>query len=139
MERPADPFLAKFFARIPREVAASFDEAQLAAVKRAFGARDFGMHTIDLRRSVRFLWWRFYVVLLVGKERRDDQRLAAEGSMFGTIGNSLISLLVIAALLAPLMYALFELKSSAGLDVAYRDGAHSTWDRFTRQIGQLFQ
>jgi hypothetical protein len=139
MERPADPFLAKLFARIPREVAASFDEAQLAAIKRAFGARDFGTHAIDVRRSLRLLWWRFYIVLLVGKERRDDERLAAEGSLFGTVGNSLITLLVIAALITPLLYALFEFKSTAGLDVAYRDGAHSTWDRLTRQVGQLFR
>lgn len=139
MPRHSDPFLAKFFARIPQDVAASFTEDQLGAIKRAFGARDWGNHTIDLRRSIRLLWWRFYVVLLVGSERRDDQRLAAEGSMFGTVGNTLITLLVLAALVGPLLYALFELKSSAGLDVAYRDGAHGTWDRFTRQIGQLFR
>lgn len=139
MQRPNDPFLAKFFARIPHEVAASFSEAQLGAIKRAFGARDWGNHAIDFRRSIRLLWWRFYVVLLVGSERRDDERLAAEGSMFGTVGNTLITLLVIGALVAPLIYALFELKSSAGLDVAYRDGAHGTWDRLTRQIGQLFR
>jgi hypothetical protein len=139
MDGSRDPFIAKFFSRIPKEVAASFDDAQIAAIKRAFGARDWGNHTIDFRRSMRVLWWRFYIVLLFGNERRDDERLEAEGATFGTVGNTLITLIVVAALLGPLLYALFELKSSVGVDVAYRDGAHGTWDRLGRQISQLFR
>jgi hypothetical protein len=65
-----DPFLKTFFARIPKDVAPTFTAPQLDAVKRAFGARYRGAHTIDLRLSVP-LWRRsIYLVFLAGAEQR---------------------------------------------------------------------
>jgi len=137
-----DPFLAKFFARIPAEVAASFTPAQLRAVKIAFGARSWGSHAIDIRKSfaLPLIWRRFYVVLLAGAERRDDERLRAEGALFGTLGNAALTLAFLAAMLGPLALALYALKSLAGVDVLPgADGFHGLWDELARQLEFLLK
>ncbi len=66
---PANPFLERFLARVPGEVARSFTPDQLAAVQRAFGMRFTVGHALDIRRSFRLPWGRFYLVLLWGQER----------------------------------------------------------------------
>ena len=64
-----NPFLTRFLASIPRDVAGTFTADQLAAVQRAFGMRFSVGHALDLRRSLRLPWGRFYLVLLFGRER----------------------------------------------------------------------
>lgn len=66
---PENPFLSRFLASIPRDVAGSFTPDQLAAVQRAFGMRFTVDHALDIRRSLRLPWGRFYLVLLFGRER----------------------------------------------------------------------
>ncbi|HST74341.1 MAG TPA: hypothetical protein VLJ20_03135 [Acetobacteraceae bacterium] len=70
LSSPGDAFIARFLARVPREVAASFTPAQLQAVQRAFGMRYAVEHAVDLRRTWRLPWGRFYLVLLAGRDRR---------------------------------------------------------------------
>ena len=65
---PANAFIARFLARVPREVAASFTPAQLQAVQRAFGMRYVMEHAVDLRRTWR-LPWDLYLVLLAGRDQ----------------------------------------------------------------------
>ncbi len=67
---PADAFIARFLARVPREVAGSFTAEQLGAVQRAFGMRYAMDHAVDVRRRLRLPWGRYYVVLLAGRDRR---------------------------------------------------------------------
>ncbi len=69
---PFSPFISRFLGGLPREVADSFTPEQLDAVQRAFGMRYVQSHAVDVRRGVRLLGRRFYVVLLVGRERRGD-------------------------------------------------------------------
>lgn len=64
-----NPFLRRFLASVPTEVAPTFTQAQLAAVQRAFGMRFTVNHMVDLCRSICLPWGRFYLVLLFGKER----------------------------------------------------------------------
>lgn len=63
---PPSPALARFLAALPRDLARSFSEAQLAALDLHFGMRHRASHLIDWRR--RFA--RLYVVLLVGRDGR---------------------------------------------------------------------
>jgi hypothetical protein len=135
MDGSRDPFIDKFFSRIPREVAASFTVEQLGAVKMAFGARSWGSHAIDVRKSFPLFWHRIYIVLLMGRERRDDERLRAEGAMFGTLGNAVVGVVFLAIILTPVAFALYLLKSSLGLDVMPGgDGMHGFWSNLARQI-----
>ena len=66
-----DAFTARFLARVPAETRGSFSGSQLAAIVRAFGMRHARRHLLDLRRSFRLPWGRFYVVLLIGRDRDD--------------------------------------------------------------------
>ncbi len=137
MDARPDPFLARFFSRIPPEAAKSFTPDQLAAIRMAFGARQWGHHAVDFRKSFPFFWRRFYIVLLLGAERRTEARLRAEGEMFGTFGNSLVTLVYVALLMVPLLAALYLLKWSAGVDLIPGGGVHGFWESFGDQIRML--
>ncbi len=64
-----DSFLQLFFARISPQTAATFTNAQLAELKRVFGYR-VTPHAIDIRLSIPFFKRGFYLVFLLGKEKR---------------------------------------------------------------------
>ena len=67
---PADAFIARFLARVPADLRASFSPAQLTAIQHAFGMRYTMEHTLDMRRHVRLPWARYYLVLLCGRDFR---------------------------------------------------------------------
>ena len=67
---PSDAFIARFLARVPADLRASFTPAQLTAIQRAFGMRYTMEHALDLRRHVRLPWARYYLVVLCGRDYR---------------------------------------------------------------------
>ncbi len=137
MDAPNDPFLEKFFSRIPSATAATFTPAQLAAIRMAFGARSWGSHAIDIRKSFPFFRRRLYFVLLIGGERRTAARLRAEGELFGTFGNAIVTLVFIALLIAPLIVGFYLLKTVAGVDLVPGGGTHGVLDDITQQLRQM--
>lgn len=114
-----DPFLSAFFARIPREVAASFDDRQLLAIKQAFAERHRGSHFVDLRVSLPLLLGRLYCVLIVGPERRARPRRRRERQAhpLATAANLTVLAGFGALLLAALAGLLYLLKSALGIDL----------------------
>jgi hypothetical protein len=66
----ADAFIARFLARVPADLRASFTPDQLTAVQQAFGMRYTMEHTLDIRSHVRLPWARYYLVLLWGRDFR---------------------------------------------------------------------
>jgi hypothetical protein len=114
-----DPFFRKFLARVPGDVAATFSDSQLDAVKRAFGARTPGSHTVDLRFSLPLGRRRFYIVLLAGRERRSSRRLIWERAMrpLWTAANAVVMSLFALALCASLFTVLYAGKRAAGIDI----------------------
>jgi hypothetical protein len=94
-ELPSDRFIAHFLDGLPSAVADSFTPAQLDAVQRAFGMRYARSHAIDLRRSVGLLGRRFYVVLLVGRERQGDARPPRAALPYGIAAAALLSAAVL--------------------------------------------
>lgn len=79
-----DPFLTEFFSRIPAATARSFTDEQIDAIRMAFGARERGMHAVDIRFTLPVV--RRYVVFLLGAERRRGRRRA--GRLRNLIGNA---------------------------------------------------
>lgn len=114
-----DEFIQEFLARIPENTAATFDKAQLAAVKMAFGARSFGAHTVDVRRSIPFFRRRFYLVWLMGWESRGPDRITSFHSNHPLVklGNAIAFLLFFGILLLALIGGLYALKTALGIDV----------------------
>jgi hypothetical protein len=69
----ADAFIARFLARVPHDLRASFTATQLTAIQRAFGMRYTMEHALDLRRHVRLPWARYYLVVLCGRDYRPGE------------------------------------------------------------------
>ena len=70
---PSDAFIARFLARVPPDLRASFTATQLTAIQRAFGMRYTMEHALDLRRHVRLPWARYYLVVLCGRDHRPSE------------------------------------------------------------------
>lgn len=131
-----DPFFSRFFERVGADAARSFTDAQLDAIKRAFGARGFASHGLDLRFSVPLLFTRLYFVLLIGRERRHAPRL--KRAMIG-IGQTTLAVFLIIAALVGVTLAVYPIKTAAGIDLIENGGLHE-WviDPLLAQIKRLF-
>lgn len=70
-----DPFVRSFLARIPLKSSATFNDTQLAEIKRVFNGRTQRQHYVDIRVSLPLFKERFYIVFLLGKEIRSTKRL----------------------------------------------------------------
>ena len=79
-----DPFLDHYFKRIDPQIAGSFTPEQREAIKTMFGARGIAKHSVEIRRSLPIGRGRYYLVLLLGRERRTFGRLFSEGAVSGT-------------------------------------------------------
>ena len=91
-----DPFLDHYFKRIDPQIAASFNADQREAIKTMFGARGIAKHSVEVRRSLPIGRGRFYLVLLLGRERRTFGRLYSEGavsSSFNLLGYAITAAL----------------------------------------------
>ncbi|MEA5553606.1 hypothetical protein VB713_21955 [Anabaena cylindrica UHCC 0172] len=113
---PNDPFVQKILARIPAQTAATFTDTQLTELKRVFIDRVSNPSPVDIRLSIPFFKRRFYLVLLIGKEKRSQQRL--KNSNFQIVNgflSTIYSLAIISFLLGMLYYIGRELKINAFL------------------------
>ena len=95
---PSDAFIARFLARVPPDLRASFTPTQLAAIQRAFGMRYTMDHALDVRRHVRLPWARYYLVVLCGRDYRPTD--SARGHNFRPHAVALAALTAGIALIA---------------------------------------
>ncbi|MEO3427683.1 hypothetical protein AAFN88_02425 [Pelagibius sp. CAU 1746] len=93
-----DPFIDHYFKRIDPRVAETFTHEQREAIKAMFGARGMAQHAVEVRRSLPIGRRRYYLVLLLGRERRTFGRLHAEGAISGSF--NLLGYAITAALWA---------------------------------------
>ena len=83
-DAPRDPFIDHYFKRIDPRVAETFTPEQCEAIKTMFGARGMAQHAVEVRRSLPIGRRRYYLVLLLGRERRTFGRLYSEGAISGS-------------------------------------------------------
>jgi len=81
---PRDPFIDHYFKRIDPRLAETFTQDQCEAIKTMFGARGMAQHAVEVRRSLPIGRRRYYLVLLLGRERRTFGRLHSEGAISGS-------------------------------------------------------
>ncbi|WP_193366626.1 hypothetical protein [Pelagibius marinus] len=81
---PRDPFIDHYFKRIDPRLAETFTPEQREAIKTMFGARGMAQHAVEIRRSLPIGRRRYYLVLLLGRERRTFGRLNREGAISGS-------------------------------------------------------
>ena len=123
-----DPFIDGLAERLPDEVMASFTREQLDALKVAFGARQWGRHPVDLRGTLKLWSWRYYFVLLIGRNRRDLSRAQQDLSLSAKAAG--ISLFLLISLGVGLLF-LYLLKSALGINL-FSGFSLGVWDWFNR-------
>ncbi len=101
-----DAFLNHYFRRIDPAVAASFTKEQRAAIRTMFGDRGATRHPVDIRCTFPLGWRRFYLVFLMGHDRRKFIR--PRNGLPGEIGDWLTYLVLLGVLFAAL-YLLISL------------------------------
>ncbi|MBB3102346.1 3-phosphoshikimate 1-carboxyvinyltransferase [Azomonas macrocytogenes] len=121
-----DSFVQGLKERLPSDIKDSFTDEQLLALKIAFGARKWGKHRIDLRGTVNLWQWRYYFVLLIGRNRRAPSRLQEELSLLAKAG--MISLFLMFSVLIGLL-TLYLIKSALGINL-FPNFSLGIWDWF---------
>jgi len=138
-EAADEPFIERFRALMPAEVARSFDEAQLRAIVGAFGHRRWQRHGVDARFTIPLFGRHFYVVLLAGRERRSRRRLAADRTAhpIATLGNLAFAVTFFGSLAVSAAVVLYLMKSVLGIDLAHNFSLGLYAD-LKRQVQLLF-
>ncbi len=136
---PADPFVEKFLSRVPADVADTFSDGQLDAIKLAFGARSWGSHAVDIRLSIPLITKQIYLVMLAGRERRTPQRSLLERALhpFSTLANFTFLTITGFGVLGASVFALYVLKSAFGINLL-PEGSVGMWGQMTEQAGYFF-
>lgn len=109
-----DPAIQKLLSRMPLEVQQSFTEVQLAELRVALGARQWGKHRIDIRGTLSFWRFRYYYVLVAGRNIREKTRSERKFSLLARA--VLLSVLMSVCMLFGLLL-LYLLKSALGIDL----------------------
>ena len=114
-----DEFIRRFRAKLPDDVAESFDDRQLEAIATVFGARRWREHAIDLRLLIPFFGRSLYFVALAGGERREGSRRLRDRLLhpIATAGNAALAFVFFTGLLFSLLAVLYVLKSVLGIDL----------------------
>ncbi|NKN34555.1 3-phosphoshikimate 1-carboxyvinyltransferase [Marichromatium bheemlicum] len=100
--------------RLPQPVRDSFTEEQLSALKLALAARSWGRHAIDWRGTLRLWRYRYYIVFLVGRNRRTLSR----GELQIGLWLQAIFIFIFLSLCTLIgLLALYIAKSAIGIDL----------------------
>ena len=108
-----DPAMQKLLERMPEDVQQSFTEAQLSYLRVALGARQWGKHKVDLRGTLGLGSWRYYYVLVAGRNKRSEHRSHKAGLLVKAV---LVSVLLVFSTALGLLL-LYLLKSALGIDL----------------------
>lgn len=123
-----DPAIQRLLSRMPDSISQSFTTEQLFGLREAVGIRGGRIHTVDVRPTLKFPFvpWSFYVVFLVGKDRRT---LSAKEKYTAALVllSFVISFVLGLALLATLV--LYLIKSALGINL-FEGYSLGIWDWF---------
>tara|TARA_R110002050_G_scaffold242976_1_gene379310 strand:+ start:932 stop:1348 length:417 start_codon:yes stop_codon:yes gene_type:complete len=110
------PAIKKLLSRMPAEVANSFTEEQLTHLLTAVGSRSWGKHKIDVRGTFKFPFyqWRFYYVLLAGRNHRE---LSRQEKKMSIIITAIVSSLFLIFCTTLGLLILYLIKSALGIDL----------------------
>ncbi|NQY50041.1 MAG: 3-phosphoshikimate 1-carboxyvinyltransferase [Colwellia sp.] len=126
------PAIIKLLSRMPEEVADSFTDEQLTHLLTAVGSRGWGKHKVDFRGTFKlpFYQWRYYYVLLAGRNYRELSR--QERRMSLTITAFISSLFIIFSATLGLL-VLYLVKSALGIDI-FPGFSLGIWDWFKETV-----
>ena len=109
-----DPVITRLLEKMPKKVASSFNEEQLSHLRNAIGAREWGKHKLDVRGTVKFFKWRYYYVILAGRNRRSLSE--KEVRVARVLTASIIAIFITFAVLLGLII-IYLIKSALGINL----------------------
>jgi len=109
-----DPVITRLLEKMPKKVASSFNEEQLSHLRNAIGAREWGKHKLDVRGTVKFFKWRYYYVILAGRNRRSLSE--KEVRVARVLTASIIAIFITFAVLLGLII-IYLVKSALGINL----------------------
>lgn len=109
-----DPVITRLLEKMPKKVASSFNEEQLSHLRNAIGAREWGKHKLDVRGTVKFFKWRFYYVILAGRNRRSLSE--KEVKVARVLTASIVATFITFAVLLGLI-VIYLIKSALGINL----------------------
>lgn len=124
-----DPALQNLLANVPERVKDTFTEEQLAYLRNAIVNRQWRNHPIDLRGTIPWFKYRYYYVIIAGKNKRELSRTEQKASRF--INATLIAVFLTISVTLGLL-VLYLIKSALGINLF--DGfSLGIWDWFKSQ------
>ncbi|MFP3351020.1 3-phosphoshikimate 1-carboxyvinyltransferase [Pseudoalteromonas sp. SIMBA_153] len=109
-----DPAIRSLLERMPKNIQSTFTDEQLAHLKIAIGARQWGNHTVDCRGVVKFFKYRYYYVFLAGRNRRE---LSAKEQKIARFTQALILSIAATFIILFTLLVLYLVKSALGIDI----------------------
>ena len=123
--RPAPPELLRFLGRLPPDLVDRLTPAEHAAYAAALTPQR-SPHWLDLKASLPIPGFGIYIALMIGRERRDPERLRAEGQR-RLAPNLIVTAILFATVFAGWLAALLLIK---GLQIVAGAGNHAWWQAY---------
>ncbi|ATD02921.1 hypothetical protein PTET_a1472 [Pseudoalteromonas tetraodonis] len=121
-----DPAIRSLLERMPKNIQSTFTDEQLAHLKIAIGARQWGNHAVDCRGVVKFFKYRYYYVFLAGRNRRE---LSAKEQKVARFTQALILSTATTFFILFTLLVLYLIKSALGIDV-FEGYSFGVWSWF---------
>jgi len=109
----SDEFSKKFFEKIPHSIRESLTAEQYQAIEKAY-SEQWKRHPLDFRFSFGFWRWRYYVVLIGGRDRR---RLTRKQQRFFSLAEFYFLMAYAASSALFGLLILYLIKSALGIDI----------------------
>lgn len=130
IRRPAsiheDPALQNLLANVPERVKDTFTEEQLSYLRNAIVNRQWRNHPVDVRGTIPWFKYRYYYVVIAGKNKRELSRAEQKASRLIN-ATFLAAFLTISVTLGLLI--LYLIKSALGINL-FEGFSLGIWDWF---------
>ena len=122
----SDSAIQNLLERMPKDIQDSFSEAQLSHLRVALGARSWGNHKVDIRSTFKLFKYRYYYVLVAGRNRRE---LSRQEKQFALMVQALFvsGFIIFSALFG--IFVLYIIKSALGIDI-FPNFSFGVWSWF---------
>jgi len=121
-----DPAIKSLLDRMPIHIQSTFTDEQLAHLKIAIGARQWGNHTVDCRGVVKFFKYRYYYVFLAGRNRRE---LSTKEQKIARFTQAVFLSLAVTFTILLTLLVLYLVKSALGIDI-FEGYSFGVWSWF---------
>ena len=109
-----DPAIRNLLERMPKNIQTTFTDEQLAHLKIAIGARQWGNHAVDCRGVVKLFKYRYYYVFLAGRNRPE---LSLKEQKFAKLAQAVIISSAVSFVTLLILLVLYLIKSALGIDM----------------------